>query len=352
MASLSSALPSEMSCAMWRGVDDMQLERQPVPTPGPRDVLLRVAACGICATDLHLLDGSIPLYKPPRILGHEMSGEVVAVGPDVRSVIVGGAVAIDPNTPCGACYYCHEALPYMCPDRVSLIGGFAEYLLVPEQAVYPMPGGLPVEYGALAEPLSCCLRAVDRAGLRAGGTVAIVGGGTIGLLLLQLAKRSGAALVAMSEPDPERRALSLSLGADLAIDPSREDPRERLLDATGGIGVDVAFEAVGAVVTAQTAISLPRRGGTVILMGVPPATAELTLKTYELFERELTIRTSFIRAYEFRRAVELLAVLDVEPLLGTRYPLERVHDAFESASSRRGVKTLVTPSSAKTKGAG
>ena len=337
------SLPADMACAMWRGVDDMRMERQPLPLPRGRDVLIRVAACGICATDLHLLDGSIPLYKPPRILGHEMSGTVVAVGPDVISAEVGTAVAIDPNISCGSCFYCQEALPYMCPRRTSMIGGFAEYLRVPEQTVFPLPAGIPVEFGAIAEPLSCCLRATERAGLRAGGTVAIVGAGTIGLLLLQLAKRSGAALVAVSEPDAERRALALKLGADLAIDPMAEDPRERLLKETRGVGVDVAFEAVGAVVTAQTAISLPRRSGTVVLVGVPPATAELTLKSYELFERELTIRTSFIRAQEFRRAVELLAVLDVEPLLGTRFPLTQVHDAFEAAGSRRGVKTLVTP---------
>jgi 2-desacetyl-2-hydroxyethyl bacteriochlorophyllide A dehydrogenase len=338
-----TSLPGEMACAMWRGVDDMRLERQPVPVPEGREVLVRVAACGICATDLHLLDGSIPLYTPPRVLGHEMSGRVVAVGPDVRSVGVGAAVAIDPNMSCGSCFYCQEALPYMCPQRISMIGGFAEYLRVPEQTVHPLPAGIPVEYGAIAEPLSCCLRATERAGLRAGGTVAVVGAGTIGLLIVQLAKRSGAALVAVSEPDAERRALALRLGADLAIDPLSDDPRELLLEQTRGIGVDVAFEAVGAVATAQTAISLPRRSGTVVLIGVPPATAELTLRSYELFERELTIRTSFIRAYEFRRAVELLAVLDVEPLLGTRFPLERIHDAFAAAGSRQGVKTLVTP---------
>jgi 2-desacetyl-2-hydroxyethyl bacteriochlorophyllide A dehydrogenase len=338
-----TSVPEDMACAMWRGVDDMRLERQAVPEPEGRDVLIRVAACGICATDLHLLDGSIPLYKPPRILGHEISGRVVAIGPDVSAVEVGAAVAIDPNVSCGACFYCHEALPYMCPQRTSLIGGFAEYLRVPESTVFPLPAGIPVEYGAIAEPLSCVLRATERAGLRAGGTVAIVGGGTIGLLALQLAKLSGAALVAVSEPDESRRALALKLGADIVIDPMGEDPRERLLKETRGIGVDVAIEAVGAVVTAQTAISLPRRSGTVVLIGVPPATAELTLKTYELFERELTIRTSFIRAQEFRRAVELLAVLDVEPLLGTRFPLERVHDAFAAAGSRQGVKTLVTP---------
>jgi threonine dehydrogenase-like Zn-dependent dehydrogenase len=298
-----TSVPTEMACAMWRGVDDMRLERQAVPVPEGRDVLIRVAACGICATDLHLLDGSIPLYKPPRILGHEMSGQVVAVGPGVTTFEVGAAVAIDPNVSCGACFYCHEALPYMCAQRTSLIGGFAEYLRVPEQTVFPLPAGIPVEYGAIAEPLSCVLRATERAGLRAGGTVAIIGGGTIGLLALQLAKRSGAALVAVSEPDPGRRALAVQLGADIAIDPMSEDPRERLLAETRGIGVDVAIEAVGAVVTAQTAISLPRRSGTVVLIGVPPATAELTLKSYELFERELTIRTSFIRAQEFRRAV-------------------------------------------------
>ena len=338
-----TSLPADMACAMWRGVDDMRLERQPLPALQGREVLVRVAACGICATDLHLLDGSIPLYTPPRVLGHEMSGTVVGVGPEVTSVEVGAAVAIDPNVSCGSCFYCQEALPYMCPRRVSMIGGFAEYLRVPEPTVYSLPPGIPVEYGAIAEPLSCVLRATERAGLRAGGTVAIVGAGTIGLLTLQLAKRSGAALVAVSEPDADRRALALKLGADLAIDPTTEDPRERLLKETRGVGVDVAFEAVGAVVTAQTAISLPRRSGTVVLIGVPPATAELTLKSYELFERELTIRTSFIRAFEFRRAVELLAVLDVEPLLGTRFPLDRIHDAFAAASGRQGVKTLVTP---------
>src|SRR5436305_13129585 len=112
------SLPAEMGCAMWRGIDDMQLERQPVPVPTGRDVLLRVAACGICATDLHLLGGSIPLYKPPRVLGHEMWGEVVAGGPDVGSGEVGAAVAVGPNMWGGCCFYCARARPCLCPDLV------------------------------------------------------------------------------------------------------------------------------------------------------------------------------------------------------------------------------------------
>ena len=337
------SLPAEMTCAMWRGTDDVRIERQPLAEPGGREVLLRVAACGICATDLHLVDGSIPLYRPPRILGHEMAGTVVAIGPDVRRLEIGAHVAIDPNIPCGACFFCREAQPYMCPNRTPAIGGFAEYLRVPEQTAYRLPAGLPVELGALAEPLSCCLHAFELASPRPGGTIAVVGAGTIGLLLTQLARRSGATLVAVSEPDPERRALAARLGADLTIDPRTEDPRERLLAATDGIGVDCAFEAVGSAVTARAAISLPRRGGTVVLVGVAPGDAEITLRPYELFERELTIRASFIRAYEFRRAVELLAVLGVEPLLGRRFPLPEIHAAFENAASRGGIKTLVVP---------
>ena len=334
---------SEMTCAVWHGVNDLRVERHPLPEPRGREVLVRVTACGVCGTDLHLVDGSVPLYQPPRVLGHEMAGTVVALGPEARLTPLGARVAIDPSLPCGACFFCREAQPYRCPNRTPAIGGFGEYLAVPEQTAYPLPDGLPLEHGALAEPLSCCLHALELAGPRAGETIAIVGAGTIGLLLLQLARRSGAALVAVSEPDAERRELALRLGADLTIDPRAEDPRERLLAATDGIGVDHAFEAVGAAATAACAISLPRRGGTVVLVGVAPADAEIVLRPYELFERELTLRASFIRAYEFRRAVALLPRLDIEPLLGARFPLPEIHAAFAAAASRRGVKTLVTP---------
>ena len=336
-------LPAKMTCAVWRGVDDLRVEQQPVVELRGREVLVQIAACGLCGTDLHLLDGSIPLYKPPRVLGHEMAGTVVAAGPDVRSVRVGARVAIDPNLPCGACFFCREARPYMCLDRTPVIGGFGEYLTAPEQTVYSLPPDLPLEHGALAEPLSCCLHALELGRPRAGGTVAVIGAGTIGLLLLQLVRRAGAALVAVSEPDAERRELARRLGADLAIDPSAEDPRERLLDATGGIGVDVAFEAVGAAQTARAAIALPRRGGTAVLVGVAPADAEIVVRPYELVERELTVQASFIRTYEFRRAVALLPRLEIAPLLGERFPLPHIRDGFGAAGSRRGVKTLVTP---------
>jgi 2-desacetyl-2-hydroxyethyl bacteriochlorophyllide A dehydrogenase len=336
-------LPAERTCAVWRGIDDLRVERLSLDEPVGRQVVIRVAACGICGTDLHLVDGSVPLYKPPAVLGHELAGTVVAVGPEVRTLAVGDHVAVDPSLPCGACFFCREALPYMCPNRATAFGGFAEFHTVPEQCAYRLPAGLPLEHGAMAEPLSCCLHALELGSPRVGGTIAIIGAGTIGLLILQVAKRSGATLVAVSEPNPDRRRLASRLGADLAIDPSAEDPGERLRHATGGIGVDLAFEAVGSSETAQAAIALPRRGGTVVLMGVAPGSAEIVLRPYDLFERELTIRASFVRGYEFRRAVELLPHLEIAPLLGERFPLERIHDAFAAAGDLRGIKTLVTP---------
>ncbi len=339
------ALPTERVCVVWRGIDDLRLERLPLCTPVGREVLIRVAACGICGTDLHLVDGSVPLYQPPAVLGHELAGTVAAIGPEVRTLAVGDPVTVDPSLPCGACFFCREAQPYMCPNRTPAFGGFAEYHTVPEPCAYRMPPGVPIEHGALAEPLSCCLHALELGAPRVGGTVAVVGAGTIGLLVLQLVKRSGAVLVAVSEPDPERRALAVQLGADLAIDPTAEDPAKRLREATDGIGVDLAFEAVGSSATAQASIALPRRGGTVVLIGVSPASAEIVLRPYDLFERELTIRASFVRGYEFRRAVELLPNLELDLLLGQRFPLERIQDGFAAAAERRGVKTLVTPHS-------
>ena len=332
-----------MTCAVWHGVNDLRLEDRPVQEPQGREVLIRVAACGVCGTDLHLLDGSVPLYRPPRVLGHEIAGTVLAVGSECKSVGMGDRVAVDPSLSCGACFFCREAQPYFCADRTPVIGGFGQYLMAPEQTVYRLPDGLPLQHGALAEPLSCCLHALERASLDAGGTVAVIGAGTIGLLMLQLARRSGAALVAVSEPNPQRRGLALRLGADLAINPLVEDVSERLLEATDGIGVDCAFEAAGAAETVALSLSLPRRGGSVVLVGVAPANAEITVRPYDLFERELTVSASFIRGHEFRRAVALLPVLDIESLLGRRFPLTRIHDAFSAAASQRGVKTLVMP---------
>jgi L-iditol 2-dehydrogenase len=327
--------------AVWYGVDDLRLEPRPVPPLGSGDVLVKVDACGVCATDLHLLDGSISLYAPPKVLGHEIGGTVRATGPAVHHVRPGDAVALDTSVPCGTCADCRDGAPFFCADRQSVSAGFSEVVVVPGAVVYPLPVGVDPVMGALAEPLSCALHAVERAPLRAGDTVAIIGAGAIGLLVLAVARTAGASRTIVSDPEPARRAVARRMGATRVVDPARESLDEVVRELTEGRGVDTVFEAAGVQVTVDQALRLPRRGGTVIQVSVPMSGVVLALAAYDLFARELTIRGSFVRTNEFRRAVELLATLDLAPLITERFPLTEVRAAFEAARSRQGLRVLV-----------
>ncbi|MBI4493038.1 MAG: alcohol dehydrogenase catalytic domain-containing protein [Chloroflexi bacterium] len=330
-------------CAVWHGPGDVRLERRPVPTPSGDEVLVRVAACGLCGTDLHLVDGSLGLYQPPRILGHEVAGTVEAVGPQVRHLRPGDGVALDTTISCGACFYCREARPFLCPHRQAVFGGLAEYLALPERQAYRLPRSLPLEAGVLAEPLSCCLHALELAQVRPGGTVAVLGAGPMSLLLLQVVRLSGASVRLATSRDSARRALALRMGATHVVDPRAESLLERALEATDGLGVDSVFEAAGTLETVEQALALPRRGGTVVLVGLLPQDARLSLSPYDLVVRELTLRGAFVRALEFQRAVALLPQLDLEPFLSQRVPLAELHRALDLARQRSTPKVLVCP---------
>jgi threonine dehydrogenase-like Zn-dependent dehydrogenase len=338
-----NASPTRTLSAVWHGTGDLRLEEQPLPPLGPTDVLVDVVGCGVCATDLHLLDGSIALYAPPKILGHEVGGVVRSVGSRVAHVRAGDAVALDTSVPCNTCFYCREGRPFMCPNRVSVAAGFSEYNVVPASVVYKLPAGMTPEMGALAEPLSCAIHAVERGEIRPADTVAIVGGGALGLLVLSVARLLGTTKLIVSDPDAARRALALRLGATRAVDPLAEDLLAITHELTDGRGADCAFEAVGAQATFEQAVTLPRQGGTLVQVSVPPTTARPPLPTYELFSRELTIRGSYIRTTEFRRAVDLLAVLDLAPLISKRFPLREIDQAFSAARGREGIRVLVGP---------
>src|SRR5579859_2437316 len=192
--------PTSTLSAVWHGTGDLRLEQRPLPTMGPGDVVVDIVGCGVCATDLHLLDGTISLYAPPKVLGHEVGGVVRAAGEAVTHVAPGDAVALDTSIPCNTCYYCREGRPFMCPNRVSVANGFAEVNVVPASVVYKLPAGLAPETGALAEPLSCAMHAVERGEIRPADRVAIVGAGALGLLVLVVARLSGATEVVVSDP--------------------------------------------------------------------------------------------------------------------------------------------------------
>ncbi|MBI5830910.1 MAG: zinc-dependent alcohol dehydrogenase family protein [Armatimonadetes bacterium] len=317
------------------------------PPCGPGQARVAVAWCGVCGTDVHILHGGFRADYP-LTPGHEFSGTVVEVGAGVTDLAVGDRVTIDPNIVCGACAYCRRGLVHLC-ERLTAVGvnqpgGFAERCVVPVAQAYRLPESVSFEQAACCEPLACCVHGVDRAAIAPGERVLVVGAGPIGLLMAQLARVAGAALVAVADPVAAKRDLALSLGADLAIDPAIDDVA-RVARAAMGIGPDVVFECVGRADTVLTALSSARRGGRVVLFGVCPKEAEVALRPYEVFLNELTVMGSYINPFTHQRALELLAGgrVRVEPLISHRFGLEQFGEALAVAGSGQALKVLVGP---------
>jgi 2-desacetyl-2-hydroxyethyl bacteriochlorophyllide A dehydrogenase len=320
---------------------------RPVPKIGPGDLLLKVDACGVCGTDLHIFHGE-HFVEFPVIPGHEYSGEVVEVGSDVTHIQLGDRVAVDPNIVCGVCHYCRRGHIHLCEKLtalgVNIDGGFAEYSLVPAKQAYIVPDDLPLETSSLVEPVACCVHGIDLAEIELGDDVLIMGAGPIGIINMQLARLAGAKRVIVSEPYESRRKLAIVLGADFTIDPTNQDLKQEVLGLTG-VGVDVVIECVGSAKTAEQALTVAKRGGTILLFGVTNPEAEARIRPYDIFARELTIRGSFVNPFTHARAIELLAAgkLKVEPLISHRFGLDDFAQALSLAGTPQAAKILIRP---------
>jgi L-iditol 2-dehydrogenase len=214
---------------------------------------------------------------------------------------------------------------------------------VPQRALYHVPPGLPDRAGVLAEPLSCALYAHDRGRIKVGDQVAVIGAGTIGLLLVMLARRAGASLVVVSDPNPRKRELALQVGADVAVDPGTEPAVERIRRLCGGRGADVAFEAVGTTATCLDTLAAVRSGGTAVLVGMPPPAATAPVPLFGVLRRDLTIEAVWLRRFTFQRAVALLPHLPVDRLLSHSVSLARIAEGFALLRSGKAVKVVVEP---------
>ena len=202
-----------MKSAVFYGKHDLRIEETPIPQPGERDVLIQVKACGVCGTDVHIYEGDKGAAEvtPPTILGHEFSGVVAAVGGKVKKFRPGERVCIDPNCYCGACDFCREGEVHFCENMIgygtTVNGGFAEYCAVKESQVYRLGDHTSFEQGAMAEPAACCLHGIDLCGIRPGQQVVVIGGGMIGLLMVQLSRLAGASKVALLVPVEKKREM-------------------------------------------------------------------------------------------------------------------------------------------------
>nr|MBQ8245152.1 zinc-dependent alcohol dehydrogenase family protein [Oscillospiraceae bacterium] len=313
------------------------------------EVLLKVGACGVCGTDVHIYHGSkgSAEVNPPVILGHEVSGTVAAVGPGVKSLKVGDRVSVDPNRYCGSCYYCRIGKKQLCTNLyavgVNRDGGFADYCYVPEAQCYLLNDGIPLAHGAMAEPLACCIHGIDRAEIRAGDTVLVIGGGAIGLMMLQLARLAGASQVLLSEPVEMRRKIAVELGADAVIDPIHEDLKTRIKEITGNDGVNVVIECVGNAIATSQAFEAAQRGTTLLLFSVPKAGATHPLSMEAVYQKELRIVGSMINPDTHQRAVDMInhGKINFGSIITHYFPVEEVKEAILMQMSDQSIKVLV-----------
>lgn len=340
-----------MKGSYFLGNKTFEVREHEIPVLGPKDVLVRNMAAGVCGTDVHIYHGEegSAAVTPPVVLGHEYSGLVEAVGSDVTGIQVGDHVTIDPNIYCGQCPHCRVGKKQLCLNMVAIgvnfNGGFAEYCVVPEGQCFKLNPDLPYEVGAMAEPIACCLHGIDLAEIKAGQHVLVIGGGAIGLIMAQLARLSGAASVIVSEPIEMRRQIALQVGADGVIDPIHENVRQRFRELTGFDGAEVVIECVGKPVAVTQAIEAAAKGAMLMLFSVPSVGAKLEIPLFDIFKKELTIRGSMVNPDTHSRAVALLNAgrLQIEPLITHRFPLDDVEGAIKMQMSAESIKVLVKP---------
>lgn len=329
-----------MKAVVLNQINDLQVTEIPTPQPGLDQVVIQVLACGICGTDRHIYKGEYPSAKPV-VLGHEFGGRVTAIGSGVTEITVGDLVSIDPNIVCGRCEDCLAKRTAFCPELtalgVNINGGLAEYALVPKSQVYKVPQNLNPNYLAFIEPLACTIRGFDLANLKGGEKVAVLGGGVIGLLAVQLAKLANAKEIVLITRQAARREVALKIGATRAIDPNQEEVAKVLQ------GMDVSFECAGSTITFQQAQSITRRGGSIIVLGLTAQGVEVPISPFDLVVNEHKIQGSFLNPHTQRRAADLVASgqLQLDPLISKVLPLAEVPALLNSDPGEGDIKYIV-----------
>jgi len=343
-----------MKALLLSAYNHLEFVDMPAPTAGPDEVLVRVEACGICGSDVHGFDGSTGRRIPPIVMGHEAAGIVSAVGSGINDISVGDRVTFDSTISCGKCHYCLRGDINLCDNREVIgvscgeyrrHGAFAEYVSVPRRIVYALPDELPFEEAAMLEAISVAMHAVRVSEAAAGETALVIGAGMIGLLTLQAAKAAGCSKVYVSDIDPTRLALAVTLGADHVLPFTGKQLAARIAEYTDGRGADMVFEAVGNNQAVLTAIDSVRKGGTVTLIGnVAP---EVTLPLQKVVSRQIRLQGSCASSGEYPQAIEYVASgkIKVRPIITAVAALDEGPRWFERLHAREPnlMKIVLTP---------
>ena len=347
---------STMQAAILYGKEDVRLQSIPVPAVGAGELLVRVRAALTCGTDVKVFRRGYhaKMIQPPALFGHEWAGDIAAVGPGVRRFHVGQRVIAANSAPCDLCFFCREGQPNLCEDLLFNNGAYAEYIRVPERIVrkntYLIPEELAYKDAALTEPLACALRAIDESGVRAGQSVAIMGLGPLGLMLVRLARHAiGAKVIAIARR-LEQVDRAMMLGADVGIlmGEDREALVRELKQQTSGRGADVVIEAIGQPHAWELATHLVRKGGTINFFGGCPSGTKVELDTTLLHYSEITCKASFHHTPDhIRRALALIGegVVTAEHLVNHEEPLRELPRVLHDLAHHRNgqIKTAIIP---------
>jgi 2-desacetyl-2-hydroxyethyl bacteriochlorophyllide A dehydrogenase len=329
-----------MRAAVIQAVGEISVETVQDPTPGPKDVIVEVAGCGICGTDLHILDGE---FAPtlPIVPGHEFSGTVVAVGGDVGDVGVGARVAVDPSLHCHECYQCKRGRGNLCERwaaiGVSVPGAAAQYAKAPAANCWVVPDSLELSDAALVEPLSCAVRGYDVLRMNLADSVLIYGSGTMGLMMMELAKRAGATVVDVVDLNAERLETAKVLGCSRTAASADDIHRPR--------GWDVVIDCTGVAAAIGDGLRRVAKGGTFLQFGVSDYAARVEFEPYKIYNEEITITGSMAVLNSFDRAGDLLAAgaLNPQVMISHRFALDEYAKAVDQFKAGVGRKIQITP---------
>ena len=338
-------LPESMRTSVLAGTKTITMEKRQLPAYGPDEVLVKIAAVGVCGSDVHYFrHGRIGdfVVDAPLVLGHEASGTIVAVGDGVDPSRVGQRVAVEPQHPCGKCRECLAGLYNLCPRMEfyatpPVDGAFAEYAVIQDAFAHAIPDNLSDEAAALLEPLSVAITTMRKAHVEPGNTVLIAGAGPIGIICAQTAKAFGAAEVIVTDLVPERRERALRYGATRAVDPATVDV------ATAGLDVDAFIDASGAPSAVSAGIKAVRPAGHVVLVGL--GNPEMTLPVEHIQNYEITLTGVFRYTNTWPAAIHLASsgLVDLDSLVTGRFGLDQVEEALESDQDPSSLKSLVYP---------
>jgi len=339
-----------MKAAVLEGVGKLVVKEVPTPQPKGDEVLVKVACCGVCGTDVKLVHGDYTANYPV-IIGHEFSGSIAAVGPEVSGLTVGDRVVCDPNESCGKCEWCRAGQAVSCGSLagygVFCDGAFAEHVLIREASAYKIEDELSDETASFVEPVACAVHGADTAAYRPGEAAVIVGAGPMGQLHIQLAAASPIRKLIVVEPNADRAEIARKVGADVVIDPTATDAVQAVKEETGGVGAEVVVDVVGVPKVLESSLRMVKNWGRVVIFGLQPQGAKVAMEPFDLLTRHVNVLTAWVNPYTTRRALHCLTSgkVKVDYMITNRFPIAGAPKAIKLMEERPAgfLKALIVP---------